>query len=170
MSKGSNAQNRTITIQRLLDAPIDLVWEAWTQAEHIVKWWGPKGMDTKIVYHEFKVGGKWKYVMAMPNGRDFIAEGKYQEITAPNKLVTTANFLPMTEGVVMEVLLESNGNQTNFTFNVIHPTEEYKIQQEKMGVYNGWGSVFDQLAEFLANQIINKYQQQNSEDNENNDM
>ncbi len=170
MSQANNPQSRTITIQRTFDAPIDLVWEAWTQAEHIVKWWGPKGMDTKIEHHEFKVGGKWKYVMAMPNGKDFIAEGEYIEIAAPNKLVTTANFLPMTEGVVMEVLLEADGEKTAFIFNVIHPTEAYKIQQEKMGVYNGWGSVFDQLAQFLANQIIIKYQQQNSEDNEDNDM
>ena len=152
-----DAQNRTITIRRTFDAPIDLVWEAWTQAEHIIKWWGPKGIETEIVSHEFKVGGKWKYIMAMPNGSDFIAEGEYQEIAGPNKLVTTANFLPMTEGVIMEVLLKANGEQTDFTFNVIHPTEEYKLQQEKMGIYNGWGSVFNQLAEFLAQQLTDRH-------------
>ncbi len=170
MSQVNNPKNRTITIQRTFDAPIELVWEAWTKAEHIIKWWGPKGMKTKIEFHEFQVGGKWKYIMAMPNGRDFIAEGEYQEIVKPNRLVTTANFLPMTEGVIMEVLLKDEGRQTYFTFNVIHPTEEYKLQQEKMGVYNGWGSVFNQLAEFLSNQIINQYQTQNKDENENNDV
>ncbi|MEO9483871.1 MAG: SRPBCC domain-containing protein [Ekhidna sp.] len=170
MPRTNDAQNRTITIQRTLDAPIALVWEAWTNAEHIVKWWGPKGIATKIVTHEFKVGGKWKYIMAMPNGRDFIAEGEYLEIDEPGKLITTANFLPMTEGVTMEVLLTAKGEQTDFTFNVIHPTEEYKLQQEKMGVYNGWGSVFNQLAEFLAKKIIHKYQQLNKKENEDNDM
>ncbi|MEM7299028.1 MAG: SRPBCC domain-containing protein [Bacteroidota bacterium] len=149
MTPTPDSSNHTITIKRTFDAPIDLVWKAWTQADHIVKWWGPKGIHTEIVTHEFKIGGKWKYIMAMPNGHDFIAEGEYIEISAPNKLVTSANFLPMTEGVIMEVLLEENEGQTDFTFHVIHETEEYKLQQEKMGVYNGWGSVFDRLHEFL---------------------
>lgn len=141
--------DNTITIKRLFEAPIELVWEAWTTAEHIVKWWGPPGVETKIIHHEFKVGGQWKYVMAMPNGHDFIAEGEYSEITPPYKLVTTANFLPMTEGVILEVILSKSGTKTDFTFNVIHKTEAYKLKQEKMGVYNGWGSVFDRLAELL---------------------
>lgn len=141
--------NRIITIERIFDAPIELVWEAWTNAEHIVKWWGPDGIQTKIIHHELKVGGKWKYIMAMPGGGEFIAEGEYQEISEPNRLVTTANFLPMTEGVTMEVILRAKGVQTEFTFRVIHPTEEYKLQQEKMGVYNGWGSVFDRLVDYL---------------------
>jgi len=45
----------------------------------------------------------------------------------------------MTEGVELQILLKANGDQTKFTFKVIHATEEYKIQQEKMGIYNGWG-------------------------------
>ena len=55
----------------------------------------------------------------------------------------------MTEGVVLEVLLEAEGEQTHFTFNVVHPSEEYCKQQEAMGFYNGWGSTFDRLAELL---------------------
>ncbi len=161
---------KTITINRLFDAPIELVWEAWTQADHIIKWWGPDGIETTIIEHHFEVDGHWKYIMAMPGGKDFIAEGKYLEIDPPNKLVTTANFLPMTEGVVMEILLERKENQTAFTFKVIHETEEYKLQQEKMGVYNGWGSVFDRLAHFLAEKIIGLSQNAKKEANENDDL
>lgn len=142
-------ENRTLTIERTFDAPIQLVWDAWTRSEHIVKWWGPKGMETRVEIHDFKVGGHWKFVMKMPDGRDFIAEGQYKEIEAPAKLVTTANFRPMTEGVVLEVLLQANGDQTQFTFNVVHPSEEYCKQQEAMGFYNGWGSTFDRLEELL---------------------
>lgn len=141
--------NRTLTIERTFNAPIDLVWSAWTSAEHIVKWWGPKGMQTKVEAHELKVGGRWKYVMQMPDGSDFIAEGQYKEIKAPTKLVTTADFKPMTEGVTLEVLLEAKGDKTHFVFNVIHPSQEYCKQQEAMGFYNGWGSTFDRLEELL---------------------
>ena len=146
----SNLNNRTVTIQRTFNAPIQLVWEAWTQPEHIAQWWSPKGMETKIVEHEFKVGGKWRYSMPMPNGQEFIADGVYTEIVEFEKIFSSANFKPMTEGVEIQSLFEENGDKTNFTFNVIHPTEEYKIQQEKMGILNGWGSVFERLDALVA--------------------
>ncbi|MGB5237806.1 MAG: SRPBCC domain-containing protein [Flavobacteriaceae bacterium] len=144
-----NRDNRTLTIERTLNAPIQLVWDAWTQPGHIAKWWGPKGMETRVEVHELKVGGAWKFSMKMPDGRDFIAEGVYKELSPPNKLVTSADFKPMTEGVTLEVILKAQGNQTHFTFNVVHPSEEYCRQQEAMGFKNGWGSTFDRLAELV---------------------
>ena len=143
-------QKRTVTIRRTFDAPVELVWKAWTQPEHIAQWWGPKGMAINIVTHEFIEGGQWKYSMPMPDGNTFISEGKYTTIIEFKKIVTSANFRPMTEGVILEMLFEANNDQTNFTFNVIHPTEAYRIQQEKMGIYNGWGSAFDRLERFLV--------------------
>jgi uncharacterized protein YndB with AHSA1/START domain len=142
--------NRTLTIERTINAPIQLVWDAWTQPEHIANWWGPKGMETRVEAHELKEGGSWKFVMKMPDGRDFIAEGIYKELSAPTRLVTSADFKPMTEGVTLEVILVADGDTTLFTFNVVHPTEEYCKQQEAMGFYNGWASTFDRLQELLA--------------------
>jgi len=141
--------NRTVTIERVFDFPIELVWEAWTNPEHIANWWSPKGVKTKIIEHEFSVGGKWKYLMPMPNGSEFTAEGVYKEIVELEKIVSLANFKPMTEGVEIQAIFEDLGGKTGFTFHVVHPTEEYKIQQEKMGILNGWGSVFTRLDELL---------------------
>lgn len=147
----SNAANRTLTIKRTLKAPIQLVWDAWTQPEHIAKWWGPKGMETKVIEHNFAVGGSWKYSMEMPDGNEFIAEGVYSEIVHLQKIITSADFKPMTEGVELQILLEEEGdNTTIFTFNVVHPTEEYCKQQSDMGFMNGWGSVFHRLEELLV--------------------
>ena len=145
----SNASNRTLTIEKIFNAPLQLVWDAWTQPEHIPNWWGPKGMNPKVIEHDFRVGGKWKYTMTMPNGQEFITEGTYKEIIEQQKLVTSADFKPMTEGVELHVYFEADGDKTKFTFSVIHPTEEYCLQQEKMGFYNGWGSTFDRLNDFL---------------------
>ncbi len=141
--------NRTATIKRTFDAPIKLVWEAWSKAEHITNWWGPKGMEVKIIEHDFRVGGKWKYSMTMPDGNEFISEGIYREIVEHEKIISSADFKPMTEGVEIQALFEESGDQTHFVFNVVHPSEEYCKQQEKMGIYNGWGSVFDRLEEHL---------------------
>ena len=141
--------DRTITLKRTFDAPIILVWEAWTKPEHIAEWWSPKGIKTKVIEHDFQVGGTWKYLMPMPNGQEFVAESQYIEIVEMEKIISRANFKPMTEGVEIQSYFKENGDKTDLVFNVVHPTEEYKIQQEKMGVLNGWGSVFDRLDEFL---------------------
>lgn len=146
----ANAAARTLTLKRTFDAPVKLVWEAWTRAEHIVQWWGPKGMPLNVVEHNFKVGGKWKYCVAMPDGNEFVAEGVYSVIDQFKKIVSSADFKPMTEGVEIQAIFEAKGNKTDFTFNVVHPTEEYAKQQEAMGFRKGWGSAFDRLGELAA--------------------
>ncbi len=145
----NDLNERTLTIERLFDAPIDLVWKAWTQENHIAKWWGPKGMKVNIIEHEFKVGGAWKYTMPMPDGSEFISQGKYLEIEEKAKIVTTADFKPMTEGVELHMLFDEMGGKTRFIFKCIHATVEYCQQQERMGFYNGWGSALDRLADSL---------------------
>ena len=150
MAEINEILSRTLTIERTLKAPLSLVWEAWSQPEHITKWWGPPGMETKVIEHDFRPGGKWHYEMMMPDGNVFIAEGTYSEIVEHSKIISSANFRPMTEGVEIQALFEADGEQTKFTFNCVHPTAEYAKQQEEMGFYNGWGSVFTRLEEFLA--------------------
>lgn len=150
MNQVSDIEKRTITIKRTFQAPRDLVWEAWTQPEHIVHWWGPKGMDLNIKKHEFSVDGEWEYTMMMPDGREFLSFGKYSRIEVPQLIETSANFIPMTEGVTLVATFIDVGEQTEFIFKVIHPTEEYCKQQEDMGIYNGWGSVFDRLGTLLT--------------------
>ena len=150
MSNPNDIEKRTLTIERTLDAPRSLVWQAWTQPEHIAKWWGPKGMETKIVEHQFEVGGSWKFSMTMPDGKEFTTEGVYTVIIEPEKICSSADFKPMTEGVEIQAIFKEDGNKTIFTFNVVHPTEEYCKQQEEMGFYNGWGSVFTNLEEHLS--------------------
>ncbi len=149
MNNSNDLTNRTLTLERTFNAPIDLVWEAWTQPEHVAKWWAPQGMDLEVIEHDFSVGGKWKYAMPMPDGNQFISEGVYLEIVPQKKIVTTADFKPMTEGVELHIQFEKDGDQTKFTFSVIHETEEYCKQQEEMGFYNGWGSAFERLDKML---------------------
>lgn len=150
MESLNDISKRILTIKKTFHVPRSLVWEAWTKPEHIVRWWSPPGMKMKIIEHEFVVGGKWKYSAPMPDGNEFISEGIYSEIIAPEKIVTSADFRPMTEGVTIHVLFEENGDKTEFTFSVIHPTEEYCRQQEKMGFYNGWGSAFKRLEDVVG--------------------
>jgi uncharacterized protein YndB with AHSA1/START domain len=97
MEEKNGLDKRILTIKKKFDAPIELVWEAWTEPEHVAQWWAPKGMKLKVIKHDFKVGGGWKYTVMMPDGNEFISEGEYSEIVMLKKIVTSANFRPMTE-------------------------------------------------------------------------
>lgn len=152
MSTMDNAKNRTLILKKTFNAPIETVWEAWTNPDHLIQWWAPPGMKITVVEHNFEVGGRWKYTMPMPDGKSFVSEGQYLEIEPFKKIVTTADFKPMTEGVELHVLFEEAGDKTNFTFSVVHATEEYCKQQEKMGFYNGWGSAFDRMEALINSQ------------------
>lgn len=144
-------ENRTIELERLINAPLKLAWKVWTTPEHIAKWWSPEGMKTEIDYYEFKEGSTWKYLMKMPNDRKFIAEGRFIKIETGVKIVTEANFRPKTEGVLLEILFENQGVKTGLKFGVAHPTEEYKLAQEQMGVTAGWEAALDRFEEFIWN-------------------
>ncbi|MFD2568912.1 SRPBCC family protein [Pseudotenacibaculum haliotis] len=141
--------NKTITIKRTLNAPIASVWAAWKTPEHIAKWWNPTGGETRIVEHSFTKNGSWKYAMLMPNNNEFIAEGSYTEIIPLEKIASIANFHPMTIGICIESVFKELGTKTELNFHIIHPTEEYKTQQENKGVAKGWNAVFDRLEVFL---------------------
>ena len=146
----SDLANRTLTIEKTFNAPVQLVWDAWTKSEHILKWWAPAVVKIKVIQHDFKVGGKWKYAMPMPDGNEFVSEGTYREIIEHKKIITSADFKPMTEDVELQAYFEEDGDKTNFTFKVVHKTPEYCKQQEEMGFYNGWGSALGRLEKVLT--------------------
>ena len=149
MTNRSNQADRTVTMVRTLPAPRKLVWEAWTQAEHIANWWGPKGMVSTVERLDFREGGEWKISMETPHG-PFSTYGEYKEIVEHEKIVCSANFPPMTTNVTLSIVFEDEGEQTRMSFSVIHETVEYKDAQVKMGFEKGWGSTFDRLEELLA--------------------
>src|SRR4028118_1865521 len=78
--------DREIVISRLISAPRELVFEAFTQVRHLSRWWGPEGFTTTTRAFEFSVGGVWDFVMHGPDGtecREWIA---WREIVAPERI------------------------------------------------------------------------------------
>src|SRR6476660_3564583 len=93
-----------ITITREFDAPVQLVWEAWTLSENISKWWGPKGYTTVVKAHDFKPGGRWEYVMVDDkDGKEFPAVGLFKDIIPFQKITSTeiADEAQMIHGISM---------------------------------------------------------------------
>ncbi|MCU7371200.1 SRPBCC domain-containing protein [Paucibacter sp. O1-1] len=67
----TSREGRELNISRTLNAPIELVWEAWTNPEHIAKWWGPDGFTNTITTMDMVPGGEWNLVMHGPDGTDY---------------------------------------------------------------------------------------------------
>src|SRR3954462_9852969 len=84
--------DREIVITRVFDAPRRLVWEALTNPEHVPHWFGPRGWTLPVCQMDFRPGGAWRFVVHGPDGTDMGMRGVYQEITPPERLVSTESF------------------------------------------------------------------------------
>ena len=75
-----NTSDREIVITRVLHAPRELVWQAWTDPKHVVNWWGPRGFTTTIKEMDFRVGGAWVHTMHGPDGANYPNKSIFKEI------------------------------------------------------------------------------------------
>lgn len=78
---------REMVIERLVNAPPDLVFEAWTDPVQVAQWWGPRGFTTTTQEMAVRPGGVWRFIMHGPDGRDYLNKITYREVVRPERLV-----------------------------------------------------------------------------------
>lgn len=78
---------RSIVVERLIAAPRELVFRAFTTAEHLAHWWGPTGFSITTSAFEFRPGGVWRFVMHGPDGRDYQNRQVFDVIEPPARIV-----------------------------------------------------------------------------------
>src|SRR4051794_37608696 len=83
----SNTPDREISATRIFDAPRDLVFQMWTDPQHIGNWWGPNGFTITLYEMDVRPGGVWRFVMHGPDGRDYQNKIVYVEVVKPERLV-----------------------------------------------------------------------------------
>src|SRR5260221_9589317 len=83
----SATADREIVISRVISAPRELVFEAFTEVRHLSRWWGPEGFTTTTRAFEFRVGGEWNFVMHGPGGTDYQEGISWTEIAPPERSV-----------------------------------------------------------------------------------
>jgi uncharacterized protein YndB with AHSA1/START domain len=84
--------DREILITRVFGAPRRLVWEAMTDPQHVVHWWGPRSSTLSVCEIDFRPGGAWRFVLRGADGKDYFFKGVYHEIMPPERLVATECF------------------------------------------------------------------------------
>jgi uncharacterized protein YndB with AHSA1/START domain len=150
-----------LVIERIYDAPRELVWKAWTDPEMFRKWWGPKDFTCPFSKIDLRVGGKYLNCMRGPDGKDYWSTGTYKQIVPMQKIVATDSFadesgkvVPSThygmQGFPLElevtVIFEDLGGKTKMTLR--HrglPKGDIKNQARA-----GWNESFDKLMEVLS--------------------
>ena len=144
----------SLIIVRTLDAPPELVYEAWTTAEHARRWWYPRqgGQDFACVSFamDFRVGGAYRYCIRSPEGQESWARGVYRRIEPARRLEFTFQWEREPEPsdeTLITVTFEPQGRAgTKLTFT----QAPFKSQEMRDGHTGGWGQVLDRLAEELA--------------------
>ena len=143
-----------LSIERIIDAPIDAVWRAWT--EHLPDWFCPRPWTTELIEQDLRPGGRSAMVMHGPAGERHEIESVVLEVVAEKRIVTTDAFAhgwkPRGPFMVRIDTFEDagaseHGSRTRYTATARHWTAEAKTQQEAMGFEGGWGVCADQLAE-----------------------
>lgn len=143
--------DRTITISREISAPLSSVWKAWTEPEHLIKWWGPDGFTNTFHAIEVREGGHWVFTMHGPDGEDY-----------PNRIVFT-EILPMQRIAFVHdsgegdphpfqseiSFIEADGKVTVTLTNILDSKEERDRVVEEVGAIEGGKQTLGRLAAYV---------------------
>lgn len=137
------AGDRELMIARTFDAPRNLVFEAWTRAEHLSRWFCPNNFRVSSCQMDFRVGGKYRLCMSGFD-REHWVSGEYREIVAPERIVFVGSLDDGNE-VVTAVTFTDLGSKTRL---VVHQTFSIETDSTR-GARQGWTETLEHLAEFL---------------------
>ncbi len=140
----------TIVMERVFDAPRGLVFEAWTNPEHLARWWGPRDLTLAVCEIDFRPGGAWRFVLRGRDGSDYGFGGEYREILPPERLSYTFRFdgAPDAEAVETLTFVEKDG-KTTLTSTMVHTSVENRDAHVRSGMEEGALETMDRLAELL---------------------
>lgn len=164
----ANDTNRTddrldLTLTRTIDAPRALIWQVWTDPEHVKKWWAPRPWTTVACELDLRPGGIFRTVMRSPEGQDHPNDGCFLELVKNEKMVWTTALEPGYRPAVGEtgqgcsdmpftaiLTLEEHAGKTKYFVRVLHRDEADRRKHEDMGFNLGWNQCLDQLIELVS--------------------
>ncbi len=155
-SQGTRAEpataDREIVMSRVIDAPRELVFQAFTEVRHLSRWWGPEGFTTTTRSFEFRVGGVWDFVMHGPDGTDYQEWISWTEIAPPERIALLHGESRGDPNAFKSVLtLEPDGAATRIEMRTVFPTKELRDRAvEKSRAIEGGRQTLDHLAAYVT--------------------
>lgn len=155
--ESTSTTDREIVISRLIDAPRDLVFKAWTHPDHVVQWWGPNGFSTTTREVDVRPGGVWRYTMHGPDGTDYPDRIDFREIVEPERLVydLASDSPDDLSRFETTVTFEDQGGKTLLTMRLLFDTAALRDQVvREHGAVEGGKQTLARLAGHLENTVI----------------
>jgi uncharacterized protein YndB with AHSA1/START domain len=143
---------REVVITRVFDAPARLLFEAHRNPEYLQRWFGPKGWPLTLCEVDFRVGGRFRFAMTGPDGKQGTPfGGEYLEI-APNRKIVYNNAFetPGAETMIVTITFDEQGGQTPLTIHTLFSSVAMKNEHVGVGYEHGIASALDQLADVVA--------------------
>jgi uncharacterized protein YndB with AHSA1/START domain len=148
-----DTSDREVIFTRVFDAPRELVWEAFTDPQQVVKWWGPKGFTTTNHEMDVRPGGIWRHTMHGPDGTDYPNVCRFIEVVKPERIVyVQTGGKAGDSGMPCEVTwtFEAQGRKTKLTGRMVFPSAAVLEHVVKTyGVIEGGKQTLARLAEHL---------------------
>jgi uncharacterized protein YndB with AHSA1/START domain len=147
-----SAADREVVITRVYDAPARLLFEAWSKPKHLMKWFGPKGWPLTLCELDFRKGGRFRFAMTGPDGKQNTPfGGEYLEIV-PNRKIVYDNALetPGAEKMIVTVTCDEKAGKTTLTIRTLFASVAMKNLHLGGGYERGVGSGLGQLADVVA--------------------
>jgi uncharacterized protein YndB with AHSA1/START domain len=143
--------DREILGSRLLDAPPDIVYKAYTDPEAIPQWWGPARYKTTVDKLEVRPGGAWRFVQRADDGGEHIFSGVFREVVPSRRLVFTFNYeaMPGHEAVETITLEPAEGGRTTVTDNMRFQNREDRDGMIQSGMEEGAAESIERLTALL---------------------
>jgi uncharacterized protein YndB with AHSA1/START domain len=143
--------DRAIVITRVVDAPRELVFDAWTKPEHVRNWMlGPEGWTMPVCEIDLRAGGTWRFVWRGSDGSEMAMDGVYQEVSPPDRIVHTESWGDDWARTLNTLVLTEEDGKTTMTVTVLYPTKEARDAALATGMKEGMNESFERLAGYLA--------------------
>jgi uncharacterized protein YndB with AHSA1/START domain len=153
----SATADREIVISRVISAPRELVFEAFTEARHLSRWWGPEGFTTTTRAFEFRVGGEWDFVMHGPDGTDYQEWISWTEITPPERIALVHGESRGDSNAFASVLtFAAEAAATRIEMRTVFPTKELRDEAvKKYHAVEGGEQTLSHLADYVTEIVRN---------------
>jgi len=150
-SAGAESAEPVLAIERTFDAPRELVFKAWSDPQHLVHWYGPRGFTLPSCKLDLRPGGNWRSCMLSPEGREHWVKGVFREIVEAERLVFTYGHEnedgELGHETLVTVTFAEQGGKTKLTLR----QAVFESVKERDSHRGGWNSSLDRLVEYLAN-------------------
>lgn len=153
----ASTDRRRVVVTRLLDAPRDLVWRAWTEADHLARWWFPAGWSVGETAIDLRVGGAFQHVVRSPDGVEYRCSATFREIVRPERIVydgtpddRNAGGAGMPPGAEVTVTFVEEGAGTRLTVETRFKTAEAADAADETGYATHWAKGLEQLDGYLC--------------------